>query len=43
MYYMYICFTDLLLKEAMLGSIKNYFKFLKHTSYCVIVSNFSCN
>ena len=34
MYYMYICFTDQLLKEAMLGKIKNYFKFLKHFLLC---------
>ena len=43
MYIMHTYFVDLLLKEAVLGRIKNYFKFLKHSSYCVIVLSFSCN
>lgn len=30
MYIMHTYFIDLLLKEAVLGRIKNYFKFLKH-------------
>lgn len=43
MYIMHTYLIDLLLKEAVLGRIKNFFKFLKHSSYCVIVSSFSSN